>query len=530
MTDINLSHARKLWLNGNRVMRLAMGGVEVWAQKIKTAVGSLITLTDSLDDPMRSLKVEGKSEQRTLTGKNLISGIESGTYSSNSGKPVPENPFFRNKDVEFIKVSSGEKFRFSIDGVGYSFVVCLYDESKAFIVQDVSSRDNGGVFTSPRTGFLRIRSFQSDFDAWKNGTNFQLEKGSVVTNFEPYCGGLPSPNPEYPQQIHSVKNPVVEVRGKNLLDPDAPTLVGANPAYDYMDIVNDDSKLFMRVFDKDTSVSLDNVSFGFGRNIGTSPLLTKSEFLWVFSRGVLNSNNAENTSYGYRLNQFFCYPRGAMKDIFRRYNIVIATSQDSEFTPYHAPQTRTIPVELHSIGDVKDEWVWNADGSADFVQRIGVATYYEDTPLYTWGINQYANGLTGFYQYLNNGDYAIGRNENSRTLCNLAIHSTSAWGGKAIGADISIGASTGRYWRLCVPNDYLGNPTTNGEAIEAMRQKLIESDFEIVFQKAVVETTHYTPEQVAYMVGSKPELILGTSIIEASSDEVKPEIEVEYYA
>ena len=47
----------------------------------------------------------------------------------------------------------------------------------------------------------------------------QIEKGSVATSYEPYTGGIPSPNPSYPQEIKSVVNPVVKVCGKNLLQP-----------------------------------------------------------------------------------------------------------------------------------------------------------------------------------------------------------------------------------------------------------------------------------------------------------------------
>lgn len=36
-------------------------------------------------------------------------------------------------------------------------------------------------------------------------------------DFEPYVGGKPSPNPEYPQEIKAVVNPVIKTHGKNLL-------------------------------------------------------------------------------------------------------------------------------------------------------------------------------------------------------------------------------------------------------------------------------------------------------------------------
>lgn len=46
----------------------------------------------------------------------------------------------------------------------------------------------------------------------------QIEKGSEVTSYEPYTGGIPSPSPDYPQEIKSVVNPVIKVCGKNYFD------------------------------------------------------------------------------------------------------------------------------------------------------------------------------------------------------------------------------------------------------------------------------------------------------------------------
>lgn len=48
-------------------------------------------------------------------------------------------------------------------------------------------------------------------------SKYMVEYGSEPTTYEPYTGGIPSPNPDYPQEIKSVVNPTVKVCGKNLL-------------------------------------------------------------------------------------------------------------------------------------------------------------------------------------------------------------------------------------------------------------------------------------------------------------------------
>ena len=49
--------------------------------------------------------------------------------------------------------------------------------------------------------------------------DIQVEKGSEATSYEPYTGGIPSPSPDYPQEIKRVVNPVVKVYRKNLWNP-----------------------------------------------------------------------------------------------------------------------------------------------------------------------------------------------------------------------------------------------------------------------------------------------------------------------
>lgn len=52
-----------------------------------------------------------------------------------------------------------------------------------------------------------------------------IEYGSVAHDFEPYTGGIPAPNPDYPQEIVSVDSFEVKVYGKNLYDRNTYSLV-----------------------------------------------------------------------------------------------------------------------------------------------------------------------------------------------------------------------------------------------------------------------------------------------------------------
>jgi hypothetical protein len=53
-------------------------------------------------------------------------------------------------------------------------------------------------------------------------TNIQLEAGTTATAYEPYCGGTPSPNPDFPQEIKTVtgaQTVQIAPNQKNLADP-----------------------------------------------------------------------------------------------------------------------------------------------------------------------------------------------------------------------------------------------------------------------------------------------------------------------
>lgn len=119
--------------------------------------------------------------------------IEAGTYTR-SGKIINGN-----NNVELIS------------GGGVSNGGCLeYKSNKTdFTFTETVKKGKSGNFA------IRISP-----SATVNATvYFQIEKGSEAHGFEPYVGGIPSPNPDYPQEIKSVVNPTVKVCGKNLWNP-----------------------------------------------------------------------------------------------------------------------------------------------------------------------------------------------------------------------------------------------------------------------------------------------------------------------
>lgn len=172
-----------------------------------------ITLSDSDDGKMQDMMLYGKSEQKQYSGKNLCGILKQNTVIVyNTGLETTNSAYCC---TDYIPVTSGEHY--TIVGGTNGNENWYYSSDKTPV------KTFGGVWTAKTItipdGIAYIRcSVQT-----KNIDTFQIEKGSESTAYEPYVGGIPSPNPDYPQEIKSVVEPVVKVTGKNLAEPLMPT-------------------------------------------------------------------------------------------------------------------------------------------------------------------------------------------------------------------------------------------------------------------------------------------------------------------
>lgn len=201
------------------------------------AEGETILLTDSSDDHVRGLKVFGKSTQFTTTGKNLLNGDYLTGYGNRNG-------------VEFSDAGNG---KININGTSTAdttFVFCSFEAGQRtllpagtytvsgnptstiylsfFVYSDQETSDvlvynsaiingNSWTFTIENDAYYGAYLYIGNGRTVSGIISPMLERGSAATDYEPYTGGVASPNPDYPQEIESVENPVVTTVGKNLL-------------------------------------------------------------------------------------------------------------------------------------------------------------------------------------------------------------------------------------------------------------------------------------------------------------------------
>lgn len=187
-----------------------------------TSSGSNITLDDASDLPLSGLKIYGRSTQFTTTGAQLINAEElviGGLGGGTGGEFTNANRI----RTGFVRVEAGGIYSLS----GYAPYVIA---NSHIFGEDKTTRI--GSFTSgaqiPENGcWIRI-SFKKEDDGEiteselsKLRETIMLNEGSTALSWEPYTGGQPSPNPDYPQEIVSVGDKgsvVTNVYGKNILN------------------------------------------------------------------------------------------------------------------------------------------------------------------------------------------------------------------------------------------------------------------------------------------------------------------------
>ena len=172
--------------------------------------------------------IYGRSSQFTTTGKNLLKypyiettktalGItfidnKDGSINvSGTGTEIAYYNLYSNSDGKRLTLASGT----------YKLAAKGRNKCNVFANNGVNSAKNEGTFTIT-DGHNDVWCFiEAPKGLAVDETIYPMIQLASSTNesYEPYTGGKPSPNPDYPQEIKRVVKPVVKVCGKNLLQP-----------------------------------------------------------------------------------------------------------------------------------------------------------------------------------------------------------------------------------------------------------------------------------------------------------------------
>lgn len=329
-------------------------------------------LADSDDGKIMDMVLYGRSEQKQYSGKNLL------------------NPTLQTTTQNGVTCTNNGDGTYTVNGTATGIAVFVVYYNFADVYGSASSLKMVGCPSGGSAQKYFLRSYRKGgnpeiLDEYGSGISIGsfkesesniaiiVKSGATVNNlifkpmlttdttatyadFEPYTGGIPSPNPDYPQEIKSVVNPTVKVCGKNLWDNFKTLSSGNVEQKNGTYIVTTDT---MQV---DVTPS----------SVGSRPLLLKANNTYTFSLKTtvstsgnryvcLRYTNGEIKNINFINNNFinFVPERDVEKIGFILYRSVagdkvydVQLEMGSEVTPYEPyrdEQTVTLPYTLNAI-------------------------------------------------------------------------------------------------------------------------------------------------------------------------------------
>lgn len=372
--------------------------------------GSPTTVTDSAEMQLQGLRLYGKSEQKTTTGKNLL--------------PITDKDVTQVNGVTFTKNGDGTC---TVNGTASS--VAWYRLGSDFTVPAGTYTISDGTVSNNQSHFSddnltagynysekRTVTYDSEHifkpyirinvGSVLNNVTFKpmLNIGSEALPFEPYTGGKPSPSPEYPQEIVSVGGSGsigVEITGKNLFGGKA----FADKIVELGGSLNETNKT-VAVSDKlmsdkviynfpDSSKQYTVILHGSNSSVGVSTKHVNARIEYKNgSKYILEFENNEKvivTTQKNAVGLIGNYNNGTTIFDYERCGIFEGVLKETDFEPYKQPQSLkiatptglpAIPVPSNTSGIIytdADGQAWIADeidfSKGKYIQRVWKAEF-----------------------------------------------------------------------------------------------------------------------------------------------------------
>lgn len=353
-------------------------------------------LADSDNGKIMDMMVYGKSEQKQYTGKNLLNATlqtttQNGITCTNNGDGTYTVNGTASADA-FFNATKG--FTFEKDKK-YKIVGCPKGGGQDVYRLDGSLNANsdtgdGKEYTGDgNSRSVRIIVFQGQT---ANNLLFKpmivdasLYPDATYNDFEPYTGGIPSPNPDYPQEIKSVVNPTVKVCGKNLLNYKETTI--HNPNIAGIEFVENGFRIYtkkdMSYCSSMTYLDFSKLRIGETYTLSANLLIVKGvSRLTIRNRANVilagSSNITESGTYKisftltdqmYYVSFFATFDAAVSGDVIVTNIQLEKGSVETPFEPYHE-QTVTIPYTLNAIPV-------NSDGNITIDGQQYIADYVD---------------------------------------------------------------------------------------------------------------------------------------------------------
>ncbi|MBO5179265.1 MAG: hypothetical protein J6B87_02840 [Clostridia bacterium] len=369
----------------------------------QTASGENVYIDNAQSYPLIGLSGDGKCEQVTTTGKQLLP-ITATTKTVNGIT-------FKINDDKSITISgtSTAKATINLDMTERTLNTGSYTMSTG--ISKISGLSLGTQIDSTyyvaETSKLIELSANATFKKWYidvesgktvNTTIYPMfEAGTEATAYEPYTGGQASPNPDYPQEITTIEEAEYKGVGKNLFKILSPL----------KEVTNKDVKL---TIGDDNIITLNGTATGdwwpdFIYNIASNTVAHEkvitnlAKDYYTFSAKVISGTASkltatcvfndeiekETTALSltklvsttpkevYGINRIYFYiANGA---VFSDFKIQFQLEKGTEATAYEPYQESTLPIDLQGnelckVGDVADKLLIDRKGNVAIEKNV----------------------------------------------------------------------------------------------------------------------------------------------------------------
>lgn len=190
-------------------------------------------ILDSANGNIRDFSAFGKCEQKSLSGKNLLKVLKFATPSAEYSKVKIDFVYDENDSLLYFEADG------TSDGLIYitlasnimlsgEYILTGCGQGGALNKWSLRAKKDGQWGTYDIGSGVRFTvsekinelSLQIESGVTLNKVRFypMIRLASVTdASYEPYCGGIPSPNPSYPQELKAW-NGRIKTHGKNLLN------------------------------------------------------------------------------------------------------------------------------------------------------------------------------------------------------------------------------------------------------------------------------------------------------------------------
>ena len=426
------------------------------------------------------LKIEGKSEQVTTNGYQLFDASKlqtktqgGATVTNNgdgsftvSGSGSLNDNCRLHKSISNIKASDYfkvGKLTFNADGITYPrvFFQLWEDGVENLFNIDLNGKISGSVEI---TQDMLNRGNKIEFGI-VGSTNQPIKAGTIKPmlyqegdgTWEPFTGGIPSPNPNYPQEINnSLDGPLVSV-GRNLVIDNLKGYIGGGSSDSHITIDNNSETFYFKAkkgqqysFGADVNLSRKTIGYCFEKPVNGTKI-------YGYTTSIQKTFISEYDAY------CCIYASEVLNDEIKKSFRVNEGSELLPYEPYHYSETSLdLSEPLRSLTDGVCDVYEN-----DTITRIIEFKEYDGSSDEAWKLQSInSNGIANFNIGISSSNQVAG------SMCNRFIFDKS-----------SISVATKEAYHLNDNNFFIRLKKETASTVEEFKVWLNEHPVRLLYQR-----------------------------------------------